>query len=96
MKYIFVKSCTFKIYFAYIFFIKVRYIRQNIFDIYSNVLEIYFRDKKFCICRIYCIFMAVRDTSIFGSLFEGGEVFRKIKLNISKGWKKKNIGFKKN
>ena len=36
------------------------------------------------------------DTSIFGSLFEGGEVFRKIKLNISKGWKKNNIGFKKN
>ena len=33
MKYIFAKSCIIRMYFAYIFYIKVRYIRQNIFDI---------------------------------------------------------------
>ena len=47
----------YKIYFTYIFFIKVRYIRQNIFGIYFNEAEIYFRAQKLCIAHIYFIFM---------------------------------------
>ena len=57
MKYIYTKSCIIRIYFAYILFMKVRYIRQNIFDIYSKALEIYFRAKKFDMSHIYFIFM---------------------------------------
>ena len=52
-KYIFGKSWIIRIYFAYISFIKVRYSRKNIFEIYSNALEIYFRVRK---CRIYILF----------------------------------------
>ena len=44
MKRIFAKNCIIKIYFAYIFIITVRYFRQNVFNIYSNTAEIYFRD----------------------------------------------------
>ena len=51
MKYIFTESCIFGIYFAYIFFI-VRYILQNIFDIYSTALEIYFGAKELCTSHI--------------------------------------------
>ena len=55
IKYIFAKSCIIKIYFGYIFLIKVRYIRQNIFYMYSNGPEIYFHAKGY-ISRIYISF----------------------------------------
>ena len=55
MKYISAKSCIIEIYFAYIFFIKMRYIRENIFDIYSNVVKIYIFVSKTCTCRIYIL-----------------------------------------
>ena len=52
MKYIFAKNCIIEIYFAYIFLIKVRYIHQNIFNIYSNALEIFFGADKSYIAHI--------------------------------------------
>ena len=39
IKYIFAKSCIIKIYFTYIFYIKVRYFRQNIFS-WSKVVYV--------------------------------------------------------
>ena len=43
--------------FCIYFLDKVRCIRQNLFDIYSNALEIYFRAKKLYMLHIYFIFM---------------------------------------
>ena len=58
-KIYFRKKLYTRIYFPYILFIKVRYINQNIFGIYSKALEIYFRAKKLYIPHIYFIFMGV-------------------------------------
>ena len=70
MKYIFAKNCIIEIYFAYIFFIKVRYIHQNMFDIYSNAVEIYIFIPKSYICRIYIVFSwATRTLTIISSRF---------------------------
>ena len=57
MKYISAKSCIFKIYFAYVFFMKVWYICQNIFEIYSNAVEIYIFVTKSCVCCRYISFL---------------------------------------
>ena len=54
-------------YFAYIFFINVRYIHQNIldthiFDMYPKALKIYFRAKKLYMSHIYFIFMGEKPS----------------------------------
>ena len=67
MKHIFAKIYIIRIYFAYIFFIKVRYIRQNIFNIYFKALEIYFRDKNLYMSHVYFIF--IREGSDFTVIF---------------------------
>ena len=52
MKYIFAKSCIIRIYFAYILCIKVRYICQNIFDVYVTYIP---RPSKYIFVPKSCI-----------------------------------------
>ena len=57
-KGLFMHLCD-KKYFAFIFFTKVRYMRQNIFDIYLTYISMpskYIFVPKSCICRIYILF----------------------------------------
>ena len=68
IKYIFAKSCIIEIYFAYTFFIKVRYICQNIFDIYFNAFEIYFGAKKLYMSHVYSIFMGVNTRFLYSTV----------------------------
>ena len=59
IKYTFAKICIVKIYFTYIFFTKVRYIRQNIFYIYLTYISMtlkYIFVAKSCIFRVYILF----------------------------------------
>ena len=60
IKYIFAKICIFKIYFTYMFLIKVRHIRQNIFDIHLKYISMMTKyilvAKSWCICPIYISF----------------------------------------
>ena len=52
MIYIFAKMCIIRIYFAYIFYIKVGYIRQNIFDIYVTYIP---RPSKYIFVLKSCV-----------------------------------------
>ena len=67
IKYIFAKSCIIKIY-----IFKVRYICQNIFDIYSNAVEIYFALNS-CIYRVYISFIGLAMKSFRFFPFENHE-----------------------
>ena len=74
IKHIFAKSCIMKIYFRYIFFTKVRYIRQNIFDIYLIYISMtpkYIFVAKSCICRIYilCSWWNRNDQNLYNYLY---------------------------
>ena len=58
MEYIFGKICIIEIYFAYIFYIKVKYIRQNIFSCQKVVYVayiFYFQKVIFLLCA--CFFL---------------------------------------